>query len=257
MTDPVRAGFAAHGVPNELVDALLEAYDAAKRRFHLGDFMPNAVEGGRFCEAALHVLQLRQSGTYTPLGDPKFNTQSTINALEPDTTLTDEMRFHLPRSMRVIYDIRNKRGTGHLGDGSIDPNLMDATLVIGVMDWVMAELVRIHRAVAPEEAQAIIDGLVQREVPVIEEIAGHPVLNKDLDRGGHTLVLLYRAGQRVGLNYATLMAQMRVDHKGNLKKTLDRLGARHLVHTDHAAECAYITTPGIKYVEGEGLLDPE
>jgi len=235
---------------------MLEAYDEAKRRFHLGDFMPNAVEGGRYCEAVFRILQFRQSGTYNPLGDPKFNTQVVIQQLEQDTALTDEMRFHLPRALRVIYDVRNKRDTGHLGDGSIDPNLMDATLVVAVMDWITAELVRIHRAVPPDEAQAIIDGLVQREVPIIEEIAGHPVLNKDLERGDHILILLYRVGQHVGLGYATLMKQMRVGHKGNLKKTLDRLEAKHLVHVDHASERAHITSPGLRHVEIERLLDP-
>lgn len=256
MNSPVKAGFAAGGVPDQLVDALLASYDEAKRRFHLGDFMPNAVEGGRFCEAAFRILQFRQSGSYTALGDTKFNTQIVTNKLEQDTSLADELRFHLPRALRVIYDIRNKRDTGHLGDGSIDANLMDATLVVSVMDWVMAELVRIHTSMSAAEAQSTIDGLVQREVPVLEEIAGHLVLNKSMSRGEHILVLLYRAGQQSGMGYASLMAHMKVDHKGNLKGVLNRLEEKHWVHSDHATEMAYITSAGMRHLELGNLLDP-
>lgn len=256
MSDGVRDGFTSHGVPDELIEALISSYSEATRRYHLGDFMPNAVEGGRFCEAAFRILQFRQARKYTPLGDSRFNTQSIAVSLENDTALPDELRFHVPRALRVIYDIRNKRDTGHLGDGCINPNLMDATLVVGVMDWVMAEFVRLFRTVAPDEAQAIIERLVKRAVPAIEEIAGHPVLNKDLDRGDHTLALLYRANQQTGISYGSLMTQMRVEHKGNLKRTLDRLETKHYVHMDNTMERAYITARGIRYVEQAGLLDP-
>ena len=50
-----------------------------------------------------------------------------------------------------------KRDVAHLGDG-IDANLQDATLVIGNMDWVMAELVRLHHGVPANAAQKIIEG---------------------------------------------------------------------------------------------------
>ena len=37
---------------------------------------------------------------------------------------------------------------------------MDATLVISILDWVLAELVRMYHKVSADEAQKIIDGLV-------------------------------------------------------------------------------------------------
>ena len=59
----------------------------------------------------------------------------------------------------VVYDVRNNRDVAHLG-ADIDPNLMDATLVISILDWVLAELVRMYHKVSADEAQKIIDGLV-------------------------------------------------------------------------------------------------
>jgi hypothetical protein len=58
--------------------------------------------------------------------------------------------------------------------------LQDATYVVGVLDWILAELVRIYSNVDAGATQAIIDDLVLREIPVIEEIAGQPVLSKSL-----------------------------------------------------------------------------
>jgi hypothetical protein len=46
----------------------------------------------------------------------------------PIGSAPDSIRLHIPRTFRVIYDIRNKRDAAHLGDG-IDPNLQDSTLV--------------------------------------------------------------------------------------------------------------------------------
>jgi hypothetical protein len=56
----------------------------------------------------------------------------------------------------------------HLSDG-ISANLQDATYVVGVLDWILAELVRIYSNVDAGATQAIIDDLVLREIPVIEE----------------------------------------------------------------------------------------
>jgi hypothetical protein len=113
--------------------------------------------------------------------------------MEQSVSQPDSIRLHIPRTLKLIYDIRNKRDAAHLADG-IDPNLQDATLVIGNMDWTLAELVRLHHAVDPDDAQAIIENLVTREVPVIQEIDGHPVIFADLAPRDQALLMLYRAG---------------------------------------------------------------
>ena len=146
--EDVRQGFIASGVPDELVKELLESFSEAKRRFHLSDFMPNAVEGGRFSEAVLRVLEWTTTSTFFPLSDPKFKAETVINRLAtlPAGSFSESVRLHIPRAVRVIYDIRNKRNTAHLSDG-IDPNTQDATLVVSTMGWVLAELVRLHHSV--------------------------------------------------------------------------------------------------------------
>lgn len=62
-----------------------------------------------------------------------------------------------------LYDIRNNRGVGHAG-AEVDPNHMDATIVLYSAKWLMAELVRLLHTLHIDEATAIMDGLIEREV---------------------------------------------------------------------------------------------
>ena len=102
----------------------------------------------------------------------------------------------------------------------------------------------------------MIDGLVTREVPVVEEIAGFPLVSKDLRLGDLILVLLYRAGRDIGLPIPELMRQLRTDHRSNLLRGVRALEQRKLAFLDVRLDNAHITTPGIVYLEGSGVLTP-
>lgn len=112
-----------------LVKELLEAYTEAKRNYYLGNLRPTEVEGGRFCEAAFRMLQQRTTGTFTPLARRLDSEKEILKIANiPAVNEVDSVRLHVPRALRVVYDIRNNRDAAHLADG-IDPNLQDATLV--------------------------------------------------------------------------------------------------------------------------------
>lgn len=192
----IRAGFLADGLPEPVVDELLDTYVETKRRYYLGDHRPQAVEGGRFSEAAFRILQYSTTGTHTPLGRTLPKVPVLLQQLEQSpraSTLDDSLRLHIPRTLRLVYDIRNQRDAAHLAD-NIDPNLQDATLIVNAMDWVMAELVRLHHDVSANQAHAIIGDLVTREVPAIQEISGQPVVLRELQPRDQALLLLYREG---------------------------------------------------------------
>src|SRR6266480_2084320 len=171
MLATVRKGICAH-FPTTLVDELINAYSEAKRNFALGGLRLSAVEGGRFCEAAFRVLQQRTTGAFDPLG-VSLDTERLTKQLQasPSAQHPDSVRLFVPRALRVIYDIRNNRDAAHLADG-IDPNLQDATLVVSVLDWVLAEFVRLYHTVSPDEAQAIVEDLVTRQTPAIQDFGG-------------------------------------------------------------------------------------
>lgn len=250
----VEAGFLASGVPADLVTELTAAFAEAKRRYYLGDFRPQSVEGGRFSEAVLRVLQWMTLGTFTPLNDPQFKADPIITGLgqHPAGSFPESVRLHLPRAVRVIYDIRNKRNTAHLSDG-IDPNTQDAAIVVATMDWILAELVRLHHNVSATEAQAIIEALVAREVPMIQVFNGLPRVLASLPHADLVLVLLYWHGDRP-LDRAVLRSWVPPNVRTHLGRTLTALHGRFLANV--TSTTAEITLAGVREVETRRLIQP-
>jgi hypothetical protein len=251
MSDQIKAGLTPH-FPEQLVDELLSAYREAKHNFLLGGLRLSAVEGGRFCEAALRMLEHAATGTFTSLNS-QINTDGIIRNLSnlPRGNFSDSIRLHLPRAIRVIYDVRNSRDTAHLADG-IDPNLQDATLVVSVLDWILAEFVRLYHGVSAAEAQVIIDGLVVRSVPAVQDFNGFlKVLNPKLQVSGYVLLLLYERGTS-GATFVELESWVQPSMRANLRRTLRGLVDRDAyVHDDGSR--FYLTKSGIKEVEKRAL----
>jgi len=246
-------GFLSAGVPADLASETLEAFVSAKRRFHLGDFRPNAVEGGRFSEAVLRILEWQTTGSYTPLADPKFKADAVITKLGqlPAGSFPESVRLHLPRAVRVVYDIRNKRNTAHLSDG-IDPSLQDASIVIATLDWILAELVRLYHSVSASEAQRIIEALVRREVPMIQEFDGKPRVLKTLSHADHVLVLLYWWGDRP-ISRADLNSWLPANMRKNASRVLRALHDAYLITLSD--DTAHITQLGLRSVEDRRLIE--
>lgn len=247
----------ASALEASLVRELLEAHSEAKKNFYLGGLRLAAVEGGRFCEAAFRLLEfITKGGKFTALGKTLPSTEKLISdmANADPVRFGDAIRLHIPRSLRLVYDIRNKRDAAHLGDG-IDPNLQDAGLVVGVIDWVLAEFIRLYHNVSADEASKIVDGIVTRLAPVIQDFAGFlKVLNPKLKVSEHCSVLLYQRAD-YGASYDELYQWARPKMRPNLKRTLDSLvDQKDYAHFDGARY--FITRLGIQYVEEKGLIKP-
>lgn len=254
MRAAIRAGLVA-SLNGVVVDDLLAAYEEAKRNFYLGGNRLSAVEGGRFCEAAFRLLEERVNGTFTARGT-SLDAEALTRRLAqfPNGSHPDSVRLYIPRALRVVYDIRNNRNVAHLGDG-IDPNLQDAALVVGVLDWVMSEFVRLYHGVPANQAQQIVDQLVTRQAPAVQEFGDElKVLRADLGASEHALVLLYQRGDP-GADLAQLTKWSPSTMRTNLRRTLNALTEKkRFVHL--AGDRYIITRAGQTYVEQKRLLDP-
>lgn len=254
MRAAVRASLAS-AYDAKLVDELLDAYDEAKSNYYLGGLRLSAVEGGRFAEAALRLLQEETTGKYHPLG-MQLKTDAVITALASllQGSHPESVRLHIPRALRVIYDVRNNRDAAHLGDG-IDPNLQDATLVVSILDWVLAEFIRLHHNVTADEAQRIVEDLVTRQAPVIQDFDGYlKILNPKLGASDQCLVLLYHRGA-AGADYDEIEQWVSQKSRANLRRTLLRLAQDKAFA--HKTDSHYrITRTGQIDVENRKLVEP-
>ncbi len=231
----------------KLVDSLIETYVEGKQNYYLGGLRLNAVEAGRFCEAAFRILEHSSTGKFTPIGT-QLDTQKIIRDLEslPILNHSDSVRLHIPRALRVVYDIRNKRNAAHLADG-IDPNLQDATLVVTILDWVLAEFVRLFCDFSANEAHTIVDTLVTKVSPLVEDFDGYLKVLPDLKASEHILLLLDQVG-RIGASFDELSKWARPKMRSNLKRTLDSLTDKKS-YTHFDGDKYYITKLGSSEVQ--------
>ena len=172
MIKIVEAQFQKH-FPKTLVSKLISHYTKLKSNFIQDRMEPGELNGGKFAEVVFRLIQYATDPQqqYTPLRQSLPSVDNMVRELEKlPNTLDDSLRLHIPRVLKAIYGIRNKRGVGHTGE--IDANLMDATLVMAVCDWVMAELIRLYHECSADEAQNIVDRLVKRSIPIIYDRDG-------------------------------------------------------------------------------------
>lgn len=255
MKTAIRASLVA-AYDAALVDELLTAYEEAKNNYYLGGLRLSAVEGGRFAEAAFRMLQQETTGKFTALSKSLPRTDKLIDDLEnlPSAAHPESVRLHIPRALRVVYDIRNKRDAAHLAD-KIDPNLQDATLVISTLDWILAEFVRLHHNVSADEAQKLVEELVTRVAPVVQDFGGFlKLLNPKLGATDQALVLLYQRGP-TGAESKELEQWVHPKSRKNLRRTLYALvHAKAFVH--QVGDRYTITRSGQQDVERRKLVQP-
>jgi hypothetical protein len=209
--------------PEQLVDELLSCYVEQKRNLLLGNLRPNEVEGGRFAEAAFRLLEHFMGWKVTPLGS-SLDTDGIIRRLQssPTAAAPDSVRLHIPRTLRVIYDIRNNRDAAHLADG-IDPNLQDSTFVSASIDWTLAEFVRVAGGVTPEKAFSLVKAITIRSIPAVEDIEGYlKTLRPSLGPADRITLLLYHCADR-GAAADQLSGWLRPAQRNNLGRTLRQL----------------------------------
>ncbi len=179
--------------PTELVDEALSAYMTAKKAALADDLHKAESYFGQFCEAAIRICRHVVTGKYTPIGDSGFkvNTELTQTTSAPKGREEDEsFRLLIPHTVQAMYNIRNRRGVDHLSQ--IKPNHIDARVLTAQADWILAELTRLATTHDFKQAQALIDALVDRQMPLIEMINGEwKLLQTDLELEDAILLALY------------------------------------------------------------------
>jgi|SRR5579871_3307486 len=248
MRAKVEALLAAQA-PATLVKALLDAYTELKDNFNFEKFRPSELEGGRFAEAAIRIVQHLATGSHDPMDKPLPRFDNLVKALEnvPAANAHESLRIHLPRALFTVYGVRNRRDVGHIG-GDVNPNRADAYFVVAVSDWVLAELIRLTFNCSLAEAQGMVDNLVERRIPIVHDFEGFPkILRTDLTIPDRIMALAYRFGTN-GFSVGDLQKWLKPVKPGPLGVALLRLDRdKAFLHRD--GDHCVITPVGIRHVE--------
>lgn len=237
-------------IPKSLVQALLDAHLELKEQFYQEHFRPSELEGGRFVEAALRIVQELTSGTYTSTDKslPAFTEdylKKISNEAKPGTHAS--LRIHIPRALFTVYAIRNQRDVGHIG-GDVNPNEADAYLIISVCDWVLAELIRLNFRCPVAEAQGIVDDLVERRIPIVQDFDGFPkILRTNLSLPQQIMTIAYTRG-RQGFEVNDLLNWLKPAKPSAIRTALTRLvHDRSFLHRQE--DKCLVTKSGLTFVE--------
>lgn len=231
-------------LPRDLVNALQIEFQKLHEQYFLGRWEPSQLDGGRFAEAVLRIVEQKDTGNFTAIGT-QLNRLAIVRSAEQNTVLTDSLRFQIPRLAGLILDFRNNRNVGHLG--AIDVNETDSTFVLHAANWIVAELIRLETQMSPDEAQAEIKKIIERKVPIIEEIGGRlKCLNQSLDVKEKSLVFCYQKyPETISLN--NLFDWTEYTNKAVLRRKLIELNKDGRI--DFRDDSARLTKRGLVWVE--------
>jgi len=247
------------GIEAKFRERIIAAYLELKRRYseaqYSSDWDVSGLSAGKFCEACLRFLQERLTGSSVPFGQhiPNFADECRKLVMLPAAAGPESLRVIVPRGLVFLYTLRGKRGIGHVG-GDVEANQIDAATLVRLCDWVICELVRIFHSLSLEEAQALVDGLAQRTIPDVWEVAGKKrVLRTDLTYKDLTLLLLYSSSES-GVLLEDLFAWVEHSNLTLYKRdVLKQLHKARLIEHDASTDVVYISPLGVQKVEREIL----
>ncbi len=233
-------------IPQSICIELIKEYKQIKSQFFLRKWRPAELSGGRFCECVLRAIEHLDTGSFTPFG-VSLKSDVIIRSVETNVSLSDSIRFIIPRLVRVILDFRNKRDVAHTG-GEVSPNQLDSILISHTSDWILAELVRKFYLVDLVEAKKLIDSIIEIKIPIIDDINGFPkILNTKLDATEKTLLLLYYKSPDTVLD-TDLFNWVAYSNIGNYRtRILNVLDDKALLHRANLKSS--ITSKGVLFVE--------
>lgn len=168
--------------------------------------------------------------------------------MEKENAQPRSVKIQVPRMIVALYEIRNNRGVGHAG-GDVDPSEMDATAVLYMGKWLLAELVRILHTLTTSEAAEIVEALVKRQVALVWTSGDKKrVLKPGLTGKKNTLLLLL--SETGEIREADLFRW--IEHKSLPAFRRDVLRPGHkerLWEYDESGRTVRLLTPGIEAAE--------
>jgi len=230
--------------PDELVDAVLLSYSEIETNFCAGKWKASELDSGHFVEGVRRIIEKQLYGSYTAIGSnlPNFH-DGELRRYE-QATGDESFRILIPRALKSIYGIRNKRGVGHLGP--VSPNEMDSLYILGTAKWVLAELLRIASSSSPAQVQEEISYIVERRIPALWKQGDiSRVLDPKWKAREQALIHLYdQSPQKI----SDLMNKIAYKNKTNFMKIMKRMHDSGLVHLT-TSEDTLITPLGVAEVE--------
>lgn len=233
-------------IPASLRDPLLSEYQKIVQNHAEHRWSDSELSGGKFCEIVYSILVGHASNSYLTKPSKPKDFVGACRVLESNTSEPRSFQILIPRMLPPLYEVRNNRGVGHVG-GDVDPNHMDANVVLSMCNWIMAELVRVLHAVTIEEAQAIADSLAERRIPLVWQDGDlKRVLDPKVSIPDQVLMLIASSSRAVGTE--ELRNWIEAKNKTYFMRALRKLHANRMLELSQDKKQVQILPRGAEYV---------
>ncbi len=215
-------------LPAGLRTPLINEYKKLMQNYMEHRWEPAELNAGKICEIVYSIIKGHVDGNYPNSPSKPRNMVSACRQLENESSLPRSFQILIPRMLPALYEIRNNRGVGHVGS-EVNANTVDATLMLTMVNWIMAELVRVFHAGSLKDAQTAVDALAQRNMPLIWDNKGFKkILSPKINLKDQILLLASSTDKDVSIG--ELMEWTESTNKTYYKKILNALHKEKLIH---------------------------
>lgn len=241
------AAAALTAIPAGLRDPLLSEYQNLVQNFLEHRWLPSELSGGRFSEIVYTILEGHARGAYAASPSKPQNLEQACKKLENNTHVQRSFRILIPRMLPALYEVRNNRSVGHVG-GDVDPNHMDSVAVLSMCNWIMCELVRVFHSLSVQDAQRVVDALVEVRIPVVwSDGSKKRILQPSLKLPEQLLLLIATTLPRVTV--PELLAWSEAPDRKYFMRVLRGLHKKRFVELDERAGTVQALPPGTREVQ--------
>lgn len=221
-------------LPAGLRTPLIKEYKKLTQNYMEHRWEPAELSAGKICEIVYTIIKGHVDGNYPNTPTKPRNMVNACRQLETESSLPRSFQILIPRMLPALYEIRNNRGVGHVGS-EVDANNVDSTLMLTMVNWILAELVRVFHTGSLEEAQLAINAIAERKTPLVwDNKEFKKVLSPGMNLKDQILLLASSTDDDVSLS--SLMNWTESTNKSYYKKTLKALHKNKLIHFNESGE---------------------
>lgn len=238
----------AQNIDKTIVNELIKEYRETKRQYRFEDYEKTILHAGKFVELTLAFIKNYVKHVKVNINNIYFNKLLNEIMKYTKTTEKDEiLTLAIPRTAQSIYTIRNKKRVAHVK--AINPDVIDSSFCVSACDWILSELALLFYTSDPKEANELINSILEKKVPLIEEFENGSIviLHKGLSMKEELALTLYHY-------YPKKLSNEDLIKLLKSKKIYNRLYLlenERLIH--RTKDGSKLTRLGIKYVEDEIL----
>lgn len=196
---------------------ILDSYKGIQDNFLIKKWKPSELDAGHFVEAVRRAIELELFKKFTPVGKKLHNFDDSILKKYENITGDESFRLLIPRILKAIYNIRNKRGVSHIS--KVSPNEMDATYILYSTKWVLSEIIRLKSNLPISKTQKLVDAIIERQIGLIwqTKTTTKRILDAKMQASKQILVFLFNQSP---LTEAELIKRVEYKNATNFTKLL-------------------------------------